>query len=600
MKKNLLVLFIFLPAAVFSQYELYNKGGDIYTQKGALIHVQGSFTNDNTGGTAQFNNDGILELKGDLDNQSGATFTTNGNPASRDRAVKFVGSGTQVIKGQMSGTSSFFNLVIDKTVSSGVVEMQTNAAVKGSLVFGNNNTTTSYQPSVTGTNNLLKGLLKTYDNSSEYLLDMQDGNQDCISGYPLLNINGAPATGYILTKGNRASAAGGVQRAITGTGTYVFPFGTTTNGFNGVQINFATVPGSGSVKGKFCDGTSNPSGYVGSIPQICAQCPPSGLYAHPDNAGYNRVFGANACNGNTAQWVVLEESILNHGYWSFESSNSGYTYSIEAFANSFTDLGTNNDTWRLLKYAAAYGVDPTTFNWGAQIESSVSSLDDLLTYTRNTGCYTGNGVPGGLYTNFSHFMMAKSKSANTLPVELIYLRAEGIDNSYIKLNWATSLEINNAGFEVLRSIDGVNYSNIGWVDGHNNSTVQQNYAFNDHTVVPNLTYYYKLNQKDFDGQHEETYVVSASLTGEAQLVLSGFIPNPANDKTKLVITTSAAQQISAKLFNSIGEIVFDAIHNLNAGENNLYFETHNLSAGTYMAVVQTAEKYFSKKLVVNK
>ena len=40
-----------------------------------------------------------------------------------------------------------------------------------------------------------------------------------------------------------------------------------------------------------------------------------------------------------------------------------------------------------------------------------------------------------------------------LPVEFLYLRPE-VHNGNVQLDWATATELNNAGFEVQRSIDG--------------------------------------------------------------------------------------------------------------------------------------------------
>lgn len=589
---------VLVSVALFAQGLFYNNGAGVYLQRNALLHVQGTY-NNNSGNT---NNDGVIEVKGDFINN--ATFQTHTNPASRNRAVKFVGSGTQTIQGSMNNPSSayFFNLVVDKSNATSMVEMQTDVSVNGSLIFGGTSvTTTSYQPTVAGTNSGLKGLLKTYDNTNEYLLSMTDGNPDNINGFPSLMINGAPTTGYVLTKGSRGSSSGGLQRAIAGATSYVYPIGTITNGFNAIQLNFNNFPSAANVKGKFCDGTTNGSGYVGVIPSICPQCPISITSPNPDNSGYNRYAAHQPCTGNP-QWVILEDAILDHGYWSFESSISGQEYTIEAFPNSYTDQGGVTDSWRMLKYSASYGTDVSTSgsNWGAQIESSIPHLDDLWTYTRNMGCYSGDGVPGGRYTGFSHFAMAKSKSNNALPVELIYLKAEPVNNNYILVSWATSLEINNDGFEVLRSTDGINFTNIGWVDGHDNSTVTQLYSFEDHNVVPNVVYYYKLNQIDNDGQHEETYIVSAMLTDGNLFTVSEFIPNPSNDLTKILVTTSQNHEISVKMYDELGQILSSRDYHITAGVNSVHFDTQNLADGPYFVVVSTEQKNYSKKLIVRK
>jgi hypothetical protein len=260
------------------------------------------------------------------------------------------------------------------------------------------------------------------------------------------------------------------MRQVSNATGYDYPIGTIEHGFNAVRMNFATIPaGGGLVKGKFNDGTDNPSGDVGSMSQACIGCTATTI---ADNNGYNRYFTNNSCDNNGPQWVVLEDGIQNHGYWSFASSdnNQNYSYSIEVFPNSFSMQGNNTDSWRTLKYSASYGNNPSAagVNWSTYVDS-VSTPNDLLQYTRNTGsCYTGQGVPGGIYTGFGQFSMKKSKSNNALPVKMIYVTATPQD-SHISLDWATAIEINNSGFEVERSTDGANFTKMGFVAGNNNS-----------------------------------------------------------------------------------------------------------------------------------
>ena len=308
------------------------------------------------------------------------------------------------------------------------------------------------------------------------MLDIQNGNVDAVAGYPVLETGGMPSTGFILTSGNRGSSNGGLQRAISSATSYVFPVGTASHGFNGVQLNFSKVPGGGSVKTKFCDGSSSAGGYVGQISNYCGGCNDGepGI-----DSGYNRFFTSNACDNNQPQWIMFEHTAQNHGYWSFSSSNTGYQYDMEVFPNSFGS--TPNGTWRVLKHEAAYGNDPSTSatDWRPEIESLVSNISDLTTYTKNAGCYTGSGVPGGLYTDFSQFTLGMSNDNNALPVKLLYITAQAEGKHHITVTWATALEINNAGFYVLRSTDGINFTSVGWVAGHDNSTVTETYAYDD-------------------------------------------------------------------------------------------------------------------------
>ena len=614
-----LTLFLFLlPLIGFGQNEFYNTGSVVYIQKGALVHVQGSLVNnaDTGGSTGAFTNTGILELDGDFTCASGTTFQADLGVPSTDRAVKLTGSGTQSIKG--TGTATFYNLVLDKQSATDTVNLQTNVAVTGSLIFNTASTysslypsgvfTTTYSPSITTgvTNHAQGGLLKTFDGvtGAEYLLDVQNPNTDAILGYPALTVNGNPGTAYVVTKGTSGSANGGLQRAVNAATSYVFPIGTTKHGFNATQFNFTSVPsGTQTVKGKFCDyETSASSSYTGTIDVTCIGC--WGNYVAPDNLGYNYYFPNDLCSGHP-QWFILDGVTLKHGYWTFNSSNnSAFQYSIETYPNKITGpANLTLETWRVLKYDDAghtYGYDPSQDNWTSQIRSQIADTNDLLTWSLNTGCYTGTGIPGGVYSGFSEFALDKSNSDNALPVTLVSLIAYPVNNTFIQVQWITALEINNQGFTVQRSTDGFNFTNIGWVAGHGNSTQELTYDYNDYNVTPGVVYYYRLIQVDNNGHQSPTDIVQATLTGGTVFVVGDLFPNPASDHSSLDITTSGAQSVNVKLYDVIGQQITGKGYDLLAGVNTINFNTISLAGGTYTAIIEAGDKFYSRKLVVAK
>lgn len=607
MFKSIYIFFIaLLPSLGFTQglVEFSNYGAVVYTQKGAVITVQGTFVNgtDTSGGIVY--NDGTIEVTGNLVNKGASVFTTYTDSTSTDRAVKFIGDSTQIIIGNMNtpGTASFYNLVVDQASPTDTVSLDTSIAITGSLVFGTNTTTTTYNPSSTGTDYNNKGLITTYSGNGEYVLSVQNGDADAIAGYAPMTINGNPSNAYILTSGIRGSANGGLQRQISSATAYNFPIGTNGHGFNGVRLTFDSIPsGGGLVTGKFNDGSDNPTGSVGYLSQLCIGC--TANYPSPNNSGYNQYFTVNPCNDNNPQWVILNDAILNHGYWSFESAGNdqSYKYFIETFPNTYTALGSMSDDWRTLKYGASYGTNPSgaSVNWTPAIDS-IASTNELLTYTLNTGnCYTGSGVPGGSYTGFGHFTMKMGEDGAALPVTLVALNAQP-QASDINVTWTTDIEINNQGFNVERSTDGMNFTNIGWVEGHDNSTVQNNYSLLDENVVPNTLYYYRLNQVDNNGNHTLSQIVSAMVTGATSFYISDPIPNPAYANSTIHISSGVSQTVNVRLVNMIGQVLTERSINVESGNSDISFNVQNLATGTYSAVLTVGEKSFSKLIIVSR
>ncbi|MBL7779084.1 MAG: T9SS type A sorting domain-containing protein [Chitinophagales bacterium] len=237
------------------------------------------------------------------------------------------------------------------------------------------------------------------------------------------------------------------------------------------------------------------------------------------------------------------------------------------------------------------------------------TTSDVLIYDKTTA------YPGGHLWNYAQFgsnHQAEFKVSSfsgggggfggggqgALPVTLLYLTATPVSNTYIRLDWATALEINNYGFEIQRSTDAQNWSNIGWADGYNNSTVTHTYLFNDYNVQKGIVYYYRLKQIDNDGHYTYTYIVSATLSNSGGLTVINFVPNPTISQTNLLITTSNATEISVEFYNGIGQKVSSGKHDLQIGANSIAFDVENLAAGTYNAIVINGDERISRKLIV--
>ncbi len=230
------------------------------------------------------------------------------------------------------------------------------------------------------------------------------------------------------------------------------------------------------------------------------------------------------------------------------------------------------------------------------------------------GQYTGGGtgfqdIYGGTETHhyvqlnvkeFSEFWLHGSSHGAALPVEMIYLQADPIDNAFIRVSWATAVEINNSGFAVERSDDGQTWTQIGWVDGHGNTTSQYDYHFDDTNVTANVVYYYRLKQVDNDGTSEYTDIVSARITGDVTFSIADFVPNPTLNRTNLVVTAAKDEQVMVSFYNTVGQKVIENTYQISKGASRLEFDLGKLASGTYTAVVSAANEIYTRKVVLTK
>lgn len=190
--------------------------------------------------------------------------------------------------------------------------------------------------------------------------------------------------------------------------------------------------------------------------------------------------------------------------------------------------------------------------------------------------------------------------SNPLPVSWLNFTATPVKNEFIQLNWATATEINNNGFMVERSTDGNLWSVIGWVEGNNNSTVQQNYTFDDYNVVPAVRYYYRLKQIDNDGMFEYSSIATATLTSGVTIESIKLYPNPSNGITNLVIQSAATSAVEVSLHNAIGQEVSKNTYTITQGENVLQADWSNMPVGTYYVTTRFEETTQSVKLIITR
>jgi hypothetical protein len=185
--------------------------------------------------------------------------------------------------------------------------------------------------------------------------------------------------------------------------------------------------------------------------------------------------------------------------------------------------------------------------------------------------------------------------SSLLPVELTSFTAT-YTNDAVLLNWETASEVNNDRFEVLRSTDGVNFTQIGTVAGNGTTSQPQAYSLLDRDVKPGL-YYYRLRQVDFDGISELSRIVSVLVPGAAKFDVGNFFPNPTRNLTSINITLPQETRMVFTLYSIDGKIMFSDVYNLGNGNQRIDVDVAKLPAGSYIGIFQTDSETINRKLI---
>ena len=188
---------------------------------------------------------------------------------------------------------------------------------------------------------------------------------------------------------------------------------------------------------------------------------------------------------------------------------------------------------------------------------------------------------------------------NAGPVELSSFNAS-VTGKDVMLNWSTSEEINNSGFDIERkSIEGTDWTKIGFVEGNGTSSNINSYSFTDRNLNSGR-YDYRLKQIDFNGHFEYFNLSNEVIVGVPdKLTLSQNYPNPFNPSTKISFELPKDGNVKLNVYDNSGKLVSTISEGFKpAGYYTVEFNAVNLASGIYFYKLQfTSGNYTSEKVM---
>lgn len=266
-------------------------------------------------------------------------------------------------------------------------------------------------------------------------------------------------------------------------------------------------------------------------------------------------------------------------------ANASATYQVTLYYTTaeLAVWGAEVPNLKILKVKDGIGLGTVLTGPNAQVFST-TSVDDQRA-TKGYVAFTAN-VTGG----FSQFMLASQ--IIVIPVTLLSFEARGYHKN-ILLDWSTATEINNKGFVIERSINGVDFEKIGWVDGKLNSNTLTKYQYTDNFVQPNIIYHYRLRQTDIDSREKLSEIRQAKIKGsDIEVSIS---PNPAKNQVKLFISGSTGIT-DINLVNAAGQLIHTWKQvNTNATAS---LDISGLASGMYILQILTPQSTKVEKLII--
>lgn len=214
------------------------------------------------------------------------------------------------------------------------------------------------------------------------------------------------------------------------------------------------------------------------------------------------------------------------------------------------------------------GTGPYTYNWGfgtGQTQTGLAGGTYTVTVTDSRGCTSTLPVTIDCI----------------LPVEYAYIQANPF-NGNIRVDWATTEEVSNQRFDVLRSEDGQTFDKVGQVMSRVGTGPGTDYSFIDEDVAPAVRYFYRLQQFDLNGSSDFSEVVTAILPSTPAPIVKVVFPTPFEDVVTISLDVPANVELRIEVVNLAGQALgINRKFSLNAGSKSVKLDLHELAAGIY-------------------
>jgi hypothetical protein len=195
---------------------------------------------------------------------------------------------------------------------------------------------------------------------------------------------------------------------------------------------------------------------------------------------------------------------------------------------------------------------------------------------------------------------------NPLPVELMSFAITAVDEG-VKLKWETASEVDNAGFIVSRSRfrdsgfeELASYRTHDALVGKGTSTTGGKYEWIDKSkLLPGETYYYKLEDVDFNGVIHTTEIKEFVMPKEYSL--SQNYPNPFNSSTVIEFNLRMPGRTVLEVYNVLGQRVMTVVDGeLSAGSYRYQVNMTGMASGMYLYRLRSRDFVATKKMLLIK
>lgn len=184
-----------------------------------------------------------------------------------------------------------------------------------------------------------------------------------------------------------------------------------------------------------------------------------------------------------------------------------------------------------------------------------------------------------------------------LPIELLSFNAIAKDKN-VDIKWTTSSETNNDYFTIEKSLNGIDFTVVGIVQGAGNSNEVLHYTFADDFISENRVIYYRLKQTDFDGAFEYVGTTWVNFFQNNPILNPVFGYSAADRSVKITFSSENSQNTMACIYDVHGKLISSEEMKIFSGQNILSVNTNEANNGLYIVQININGHVFTNKVAI--
>lgn len=556
------------------------------------------------------------------------TLTNTGTVAFNASALMSAGASSTII----------FNGSAAQTTGSGFPSTVNNLTLNNSYT-GSPDLTLSNNLTVNGTFTVTQGTLDlngktlSYGTSASLIYDgtaAQTAGPEWLSSMTRpVTISNTSTSGVILTGNRSTSSSVTVSNGATITmGTNVISgSGSFTLSDGGTLVTANTGGVNSSITTSYTFSTAGNYTFNGTSAQVTGSHFPSTVNNFTvDNTNGVTWSGPITVNGN----LVVSQGFFEMTDQYFQIPNNttqiANFVAVTSTATSYMPLKVNRDwnisgTWTTGNVTCRFywnDADDGNFNWGTYTPSVYKGSTE---YTQTAYDVSGSrnwvevSIPAADDLSKGTYTIGRSDEG-TLPVELSSFTAIMSATNYVQLQWVTQSETNVSGYRLYRSSD-LDLSTAvmlnAFIEATNTSQMQV-YVYWDEEVWESGTYYYWLQNLDFDGGsafHDPISITVNLDDGGSPVIpvvqgISSIYPNPFNPNTAVRFGITRPGNVKVAVYNTRGQMVRELYTGFrDQGTHTLQWDGTDASgnalpSGMYVIRMTAGTQVYQRKAVLMK